>query len=92
MIVRQGNRYLIDGPITFDTVGSLVSGDSVFEGDSVVVDLDRVTRADSSALALMMEWVRRHGNRHIAFANLGHNLQSLAELYGMTGLIPFAPD
>jgi phospholipid transport system transporter-binding protein len=92
MIVRQGNRYLIDGPITLDTVGGLVSEDAIFEGDHVIVDLERVTSADSSALALMMEWVRRHGDRHIAFANMSQNLLSLAELYGMIGLIPLAPD
>ena len=92
MIVRQGNRYLIDGPITLDTVGSVLSEDSVFEGDCVIVDLERVTSADSSALALMMEWVRRRGAGHIVFANLSRNLRSLAELYGMIRLIPLSPD
>ena len=94
MIVRQGNRYLLDGPVTLDNVGMLLSEGAVFEGDSVIVDLRLVTSADSSALSLLMEWIRRFGSsgRHIAFANVSHNLRSLAELYGVVDLIPVAAD
>ena len=94
MIVRQGNRYLIDGPVTLDNVGMLLSEGAAFEGDSVIVDLARVTGADSSALSLLMEWMRRFSSsgRHIAFANINHNLLSLAELYGVVDLIPVAAD
>ena len=94
MIVRQGNRYLLDGPVTLDNVGMLLSEGAVFEGDSVIVDLRLVTSADSSALSLLMEWMRRSRGtgRHIAFANVSHNLRSLAELYGVVDLIPVAAD
>ncbi len=91
MIVREGNRYVVDGPVTLSNVASLIAESATFEGDSVVVDLARVTGADSSALSLLMEWVRRFGGgRHIAFANMGPNLRSLAELYGVVDLIPVA--
>ena len=94
MIVRQGNRYLIDGPVTLDNVGMLLSEGAAFEGDSVIVDLARVTSADSSAVSLLMEWMRRSRGtgRHIAFANVSHNLRSLAELYGVVDLIPVVAD
>ncbi len=90
MIVRQGNRYRIDGPVTLDNVGTLISEDAAFDGGSVIVDLARVTSADSSALSLLLEWTRRFSasGRQIAFANVSHNLQSLAELYGVVDLIP----
>jgi phospholipid transport system transporter-binding protein len=90
MIVRQGNRYLIDGPVTLDNVGTLISESAAFDGSSVIVDLARVTSADSSALSLLLEWMRRSSGsgRQIAFANVSHNLQSLAELYGIIDLIP----
>jgi phospholipid transport system transporter-binding protein len=90
MIIRQGNRYLIDGPITLDNVGTLISEGAAFEDDSVIVDLARVTSADSSALSLLLEWMRRFSGsgRQIAFTNLSHNLRSLAELYGIADLIP----
>ena len=92
MIVRQGNRYLIDGPVTLENVGSLISEGVTFEGDNVVVDLAGLTSTDSSALSLLMEWMRHFtaSGRHIAFVNVSNNLLSLAELYGVVDLIPAA--
>ena len=92
MIVRQGDRYLIEGPVTLDEVGALIAEGAAFEGDSVIVDLAGVTSADSSALSLLLEWTRRFrgSGRQIAFANVGANLRSLADLYGVADLIPVA--
>jgi phospholipid transport system transporter-binding protein len=94
MIVKQGNRYLIDGPVTLDNVGDLIAEGAAFDGDRVIVDLAGVTRADSSVLSLLLEWTRRFSGsgRQIAFANLSQNLQSMAELYGVVDLIPVAAD
>jgi phospholipid transport system transporter-binding protein len=94
MIVKQGDRYLIDGPVTLENVGDLIAEGAAFEGDRVVVDLAGVTRADSSVLSLLLEWTRRFSGsgRQIAFANLSHNLQSMAQLYGVVDLIPAAAD
>jgi phospholipid transport system transporter-binding protein len=94
MIVKQGNRYLIDGPVTLDNVGALVAQGTAFDGDRVIVDLSGVTRADSSGLSLLLEWTRRFSGsgRQIVFANLSHSLQSLADLYGVVDLIPVAAD
>ena len=94
MIVKQGNRYLIDGEVTLDNVGDLIAEDTAFDGDRVIVDLAGLTRADSSVLSLLLEWTRRSSGsgRRIAYANLGHNLESLAELYGVVDLIPVAVD
>ena len=94
MIVRQDNRYLIDGPVTLDNVATLISEGAVFDGDSVIVDLRGLTSADSSALSLLLEWTRRFAGsgRRIAFVNVSHNLRSLAELYGIVELIPVAAD
>ncbi len=94
MISRQTDRYFLEGPVTLDNVGKLIAESSAFEGNSVVVDLGRVTRADSSALSLLLEWVRRfaESDRQIAFANVSQNMRSLAELYGIADLIPVAAD
>ena len=94
MIVKQGNRYLIDGPVMLDNVGDLIAEGTAFDGDRVIVDLAGVTRADSSVLSLLLEWTRRFSGsgRQIAFANLSQNLQSMAELYGVVDLIPVAAD
>lgn len=94
MIVKQGNRYLIDGPVTFDNIGALIAEDTAFDGDRVIVDLAAVTRADSSLLSLMLEWTRRSrgSGRRIVFVNLSHELRSLAALYGVVDLIPVVAD
>jgi phospholipid transport system transporter-binding protein len=92
MMTRQGNRILVEGPVTFETVEALLADATVVDGDDVVVDLKGVTRADSSALSLLFEWTRRRRatGKNLAFANIGPNLRSIAELYGVTDLLPFA--
>ncbi len=93
MIRKQGERYLIEGPVTLAGVSALLEeGSSSFEGSSVVVDLSGVTEADSSAISLLLEWARRMraGKREILFTNFGANLTSIANLYGVTELIPVA--
>ena len=94
MIVKQGNRYLIDGPITLDNIGALIAEGTGFDGDSVIVDFAAVTRADSSVLSLLLEWTRQYSGsgRTIVFSNLSHDLRSLADLYGVVDLIPVAAD
>ena len=91
MIVREGNRYWLEGPVTLAVVSALrVQGEQQFEGDSLVVDFSRVSDVDSSALSLILEWSRHAAakGRRIAFANLGANLSAISELYGVSGLIP----
>jgi len=95
MIRKQGERYLIEGPVTLAGVSALLAeGVRSFEGNPVLVDLSGVTEADSSAISLMLEWTRSmHGsNRQIFFANLGESLVSIANLYGVTDLIPVAAE
>ena len=92
MMVRQGNRYSLEGAITLQTVGSLISDEMLSNPDNVIVDLAGVTAVDSSALSLLLEWMRRRpaGSGSIVFTNLGDNLRSLSELYGVADLIPTA--
>jgi phospholipid transport system transporter-binding protein len=95
MIIRQGDRYLIEGPVTLAGVRALLAeGSRSFEGNPVVVDFSGVTEADSSAISLILEWTRHiHGsNRQIFFANLGESLVSIANLYGVKDLIPVAAE
>jgi phospholipid transport system transporter-binding protein len=95
MIKREGDRYLVEGPITLDTVtGLLAEGFRSFEGQRPLVDFAAVKAADSSALSLMLEWARqlKRQGREIAFANLGANLTSLTQLYGIADLIPIAAE
>lgn len=91
MITREGNRYLIEGPVTLAGVTALLTeGERIFDGNPAVVDFSKVTEVDSSAVSLMLEWARRmRGNkREIVFVNLGHSVASIADLYGVADLIP----
>jgi phospholipid transport system transporter-binding protein len=95
MIRREGDRYLVEGAVTLETVDALLAeGMRCFEGGRLVVDLSGVDAADSSALSLMLEWQRRlrREGREIGFARLGANLISLTHLYGIADLIPIAAE
>jgi phospholipid transport system transporter-binding protein len=90
MIACDGGRCTVQGPITMDNVVALLGeGNERFTAAQVTVDLVAVTEVDSSALSLLLEWRREAGRngRAIRFLNLPANLKSLAELYGVTGLL-----
>ncbi len=93
MITRNGERYFVEGPVTLAGIDALLAeGSRSFEGGEVTVDFSRSDAVDSSAVSLMLEWKRRLDGekRRIAYANLGDNLSSLVELYGVADLIPRA--
>ena len=93
MIVSEQGAYAVRGPVTLDTVQSVLEeGERLFSGTEVLVDLAGVTEADSSAVSLLLEWSRRAAARgqRIAFRGMGSSLRTLAELYGVAGLIPEA--
>lgn len=93
MITRSGQRYFVEGPVTLSGVDVLLAeGSRSFEGGDVLVDFSRSDAVDSSAVSLMLEWKRRLDGegRRIAYANLGDNLSSLVDLYGVAELIPLS--
>lgn len=93
MITRNGDRYYVEGPVTLAGIDALLAeGSRSFEGSEVLVDFSRSDAVDSSAVSLMLEWKRRLDGekRRIAYTNLGDNLSSLMELYGVADLIPLA--
>ena len=94
MIVRENMHYVIEGPVTLDNVADLLAEGGSFEGENLVCDLARVIMVDSSALSLLLEWRRlfKGSGRQISFINLSQSLRSLAELYGVTDLIPVGAD
>lgn len=81
-MVYTGERFQINGPLVFETVASLVRAlpDDV---DNLYIDLSKVTEADSSALALFLEWQREAESRRIKlkFINWPESLRSLLDLY-----------
>lgn len=90
MITRDGDRYRVQGPLTMSNITAVLEeGLRLFEGDSVVVDFAGAEEVDSSAVSLMLEWLRdaRRRNRRVQFVNLPANLTSLAKLYDALELV-----
>ena len=91
MMECKGERCYLSGNLTHDQVASLLDDCKAFlDQRSVVIDLAGVQAVDSSALSLMLEWMRRAAARkvEISFANLGPSLRSLIDLYGISDIIP----
>ena len=86
-------RLRVRGPLTLTTIEPLLEDASRrFDGPEIRVDLSAVTEADSSAVGLLLAWVRdaAAGGRHVRFENLPSNLKSLIKLYDVGEFIPGA--
>ncbi|MGQ0511027.1 MAG: STAS domain-containing protein [Betaproteobacteria bacterium] len=93
MITREGDRMLVSGPVTLSGVAALLEqGREQILGGARVVDLGGVTELDSSALAMLLAWLRdaRSRNRELAFTGLPDGLTAIARLYGVDGLLAVA--
>ncbi len=93
MIQRAGDRLLVSGRLTMDTIGAAF--DEAMqppEGKSWTIDLAQVEAADSAAVSLLLGWLRnaqRHGAT-LTFVNVPDNLRSLADLYGVADALPLS--
>jgi phospholipid transport system transporter-binding protein len=90
MIACKDGRCTVQGPITVDNVVTLLEqGREHLTSATATIDLSGVTEVDSSALSLLLEWRRdaARSGRAVRFDRLPANLQSLAELYGVTELL-----
>ena len=90
MIRRDGERLMLEGPVTFDTVPDLVrAAEPELRDGSLTIDFAGVTEVDSSAVALVLEWRRQAEHRNLALhvANLPPSIVNLAELYGVSELL-----
>ncbi|MGD9786867.1 MAG: lipid asymmetry maintenance protein MlaB [Sulfuricellaceae bacterium] len=88
-LIRDGNRFRLTGPVVKENAVSLLEqGGAIFDGGDVTVDFGGVTDVDSSAVSLMLEWLRRgNGRLRLRYVNLPANLVSLADLYGVTDVL-----
>lgn len=93
MIQREGNRLLVSGRLTMDAIGAAFDeAMQPLEGKDWMVDLAQVEAVDSSAVSLLLGWLRnaqRHG-ANLSFVNVPENLRSLADLYGVADALPLS--
>ena len=94
MIRREGDRMVVSGALTLASVAAVLREGSVAIGQGVhTVDLGEVGELDSSALALLLAWLRqaRQQNRGLSFSNLPQGLTTIARLYGVADLLSASP-
>ena len=94
MITQDGDRLLVQGPVTIATVSALLVEARVLLAQGVaVLDFEGATEVDSAALALALECLREARRRKLALslANLPEAMQHLAELYAVSELLQAEP-
>ena len=91
MIACDDTRCRISGPVTVDNVGGLLREllPRIEKGVDTL-DLSGVETADSAALALVFSAMRqaRQSGRTLACTGLPDSFMTLAELYGVSELLP----
>ena len=90
-IRRDGNTLKIEGPIHMANARALMGeGTALLGSDITGIDMGGVTEVDSAAVSLLLEWQRQMSkhNTSLRFANLPESVKSLADLYGVTKLLP----
>ena len=99
MIVRSGNRVLVSGNLTMANVTALfreglklASAENALSGNRLEIDFSGIEKVDSSAVSLMLVWMReaQRSKISVSFSNVPDNLLSLAKLYGVAELLTLA--
>ena len=91
MIRRDGDRMMVSGPLTLAHVAAALNEGNQAIGEGVSsIDLGEVGELDSSALALLLAWLReaKRRDRDLVFTNLPQGLTTIARLYGVAELLP----
>jgi phospholipid transport system transporter-binding protein len=93
VIDGENGRFVVRTPMTTRNAAALLAeGRRLFSQPDVLVDVSNVPDIDSSGLSLLLRWsawVQAEG-RQLHFVKLDKRLESLAQLYGVTELIPRA--
>lgn len=91
MIEHNGERLLVKVPLVVDNAEAVLeAGRAALKPGLQVFDFSEVVEADSSALAVMLGWLRAAPATRstVKFAQIPNGVRSLAELYGLTELLP----
>ncbi|MBI3140856.1 MAG: STAS domain-containing protein [Rhodocyclales bacterium] len=91
MIRDAGDRIEVSGALTLAHARRLLeAGSAQLTRPENVFDLAGVEELDSSGLTVVFGWVRaaQRQGKTVRIANPPQNLLSLAELYGVTELLP----
>ncbi len=93
----EGDCVSLEGPLNLLTVPAVLRfGLESLAAGANTVDFAKVTEVDSSAVAMAIEWVRAvrvaaaagSATAKLRFINMPEGMVSLAQLYGLAGLLP----
>ena len=93
MIERESGRLIVKVPMVIAHArGLLDAGRSALQPGEQVFDFSEVIEADSSALAVMLGWLRAASlsGATVKFVHIPAGVVALAELYGLAELLPLA--
>ncbi len=88
--VSNDGNVSVSGEITFFTVNDALSFNVLSGKSDVVINLDGVTRSDSSGLALMVHWLREAKEKQInlKFEAIPEKLFALAKVSNLDEILP----
>ena len=88
-ITADAHLVRLSGALTMDSVGEAFSKLKPLNGGRLVVDASAVTRADSSALALLTSLMRqaRERNMQVDLKPLPQAFSAITELYGLQDIL-----
>ncbi len=89
-ITQTDSSWEVQGDILMDSANQLLeqSRKLALTGNNIV-DFEKVSDLDTSAVSLMLEWERRaiKEGKQLTFVNLPENLKSLIDLYGVEAFV-----
>ena len=91
MITREDGRLGVSGRLTIATVPALFeTGLQHLASEDLLVDFSQVEAVDSAAVSMLLGWLRaaQRSQRTLRVTGLPDDLLSLADLYGVTELLP----
>ena len=91
MITRSGDQLQVSGNLTMANISELFKeGLRPRANSQMVVDFAQIEKMDSSAVSLMLVWLReaQRSKAMLRFVNVPENLLSLAKMYGVAELLP----
>ena len=88
----DGNHITLRGELTFATVASGLKAVSILlqPGRVLRFDMSGITRADSVAAALLIEWIRMatHARCELRFSRLPVSLQAIIDVASLGEILP----
>jgi phospholipid transport system transporter-binding protein len=91
LIKQHGGKLIVHSAMTVETASALLDQSlPLLQSGVLELDLSQVTEADSSAISVMLEWLRVAHSRQVRlkYSGLPPSIVSLASLYGVLEMIP----